>query len=159
MTRIVIIWIIPETTCLFRGNTQIRFPMHLLCRLDVMFKNFNMCRDENLLPFLPPIQGSLTPTWYMSHVQRVEDVQKASFTFNLKIQHLFVTAVRLQPAELTGQLNIFSFVSSMISSLNNLSILYHLILWWISDDSYFEIVWHFLFCSNTNSLEKRQDRH
>ena len=121
-----------------------------------MFKNFNMFRDENLLPFLPPVQGSLTPTWYFAHTKSWRCAESALSLSTWKFNTCLWQQTTFQPAELTGQLNIFSFVSSMISSLNNLSILCHLILWWILDDSYFEIVWHFLFCSNTNSLGKNK---
>ena len=54
-------------------------PMHLWYKCHVQELQY-----ENLLPFLPPVQGSLTLTWYMSRVQRVEDVQKALFHFQLE---------------------------------------------------------------------------
>ena len=110
MTRIVIIWIIPETAFLFRVDTR-----PCIYGINVMFIVQELQYVQGWEVFAPLATSPGQPDTYLvcRTYKELKMCRKRGITFNLKIQHLFVTAaVRLQPAELTGQLNIFSFVSS-----------------------------------------------
>ena len=92
MTRIVIIWIIPETAFLFRVDTR-----PCIYGINVMFIVQELQYVQGWEVFAPLATCPGQPDSYLvcRTYKELKMCRKRSFTFNLKIQHLFVTADHL----------------------------------------------------------------